>query len=105
MWRSRLLKFAAFTILAPVTCSSIGLYYAFPELRSHPLEILRAQGRVAAIAWAGISMAKIYTFDNDSMHEKHIRASKALKRAVVKCGGLYLKFGQIIGSLDIVVPD
>jgi aarF domain-containing kinase len=23
----------------------------------------------------------------------------------VSCGGLYLKFGQIVGSLDIVIPD
>lgn len=58
-----------------------------------------------SIAWAGLKMTKTYMFDSDSMHDKHIRSSRYLKTALLKCGGLYLKFGQIIGSLDIVVPD
>ena len=38
------------------------------------------------------------------MNEKHDIASKILKEAFLKNAGLYTKFGQLIASLDVVVP-
>lgn len=35
---------------------------------------------------------------------KHDKASKILKDAFYQNGGLWIKFGQIIGALDTLVP-
>jgi predicted unusual protein kinase regulating ubiquinone biosynthesis (AarF/ABC1/UbiB family) len=37
--------------------------------------------------------------------DQHYRAARILKETLVLNAGLYAKFGQIIGSLDVVVPD
>ena len=105
MWGRRLAKFALATMMTPVVVTSATLFYLYPELRDNPLGILRANYRLGIVTYAGIRMAAIYTLSKQSMHQKHMEASKVLKQAFVRSGGLYLKFGQIIGSLDIVVPD
>jgi hypothetical protein len=65
MWRRRLFRAAAFTILTPVAVTSLTLLYAYPELRNSPLGLLKANHRLAVITYAGLKMAMIYRFSND----------------------------------------
>ena len=39
------------------------------------------------------------------MSDKHLRASAFLRDALDKNGGIYVKFGQLIATLDVIVPD
>lgn len=105
MWRKRAWKLTAGLVLTPFLVSSCGIMWAFPEIRKEPWQLVSAHKRLVGVTWAGLRMAYVYMYDSGSMHEKHIKAGRILKKAFIKSGGLYLKFGQIIGSLDIVVPD
>lgn len=39
------------------------------------------------------------------MAEKHHQASQYLRDALAKNGGIYIKLGQLIATLDVIVPD
>lgn len=49
-------------------------------------------------------MTYIYKYDEGDMAEKHEKASLVLREAFLKNAGLYIKFGQLIASLDVIVP-
>ncbi|EAS05302.2 ABC1 family protein (macronuclear) [Tetrahymena thermophila SB210] len=82
-----------------------GFYY-FPELRHNQSQMIKALIRTGRVAIAGARMANIYMKDdNRSIETKHNEASLILKDAFVKNAGLYLKFAQLLSSLDVVVPE
>ena len=57
------------------------------------------------VANAGMKMAYVYKFSDKKIHEKHIEASNYLKDGLRKNGGIYIKLGQLIATLDVIVPD
>lgn len=85
--------------------SVAGVLYYYPELRRTPFEAFKASKRLWNVTYAGLKIAWIYKTDKTSaMSEKHDKASKILKDAFYSNGGLWIKFGQIIGALDTLVP-
>lgn len=85
--------------------SLTGVLYYYPELRSTPIEALKASKRLWNVTYAGIKIAWIYKTDEATeIGVKHHKASKILKDAFYSNGGLWIKFGQIIGALDTLVP-
>lgn len=50
-------------------------------------------------------MGLIYKFSSKSKHEKHTQAAAIMKEAFKQNGGLYIKLGQLVATLDILVPD
>lgn len=57
------------------------------------------------LAYAGAHMTYIYKFTSDSSSVKNTRASEYLRDALRLNGGIYLKLGQLIATLDVIVPD
>ena len=58
------------------------------------------------VAKAGIQMAYVYKFNKDvDIREKHEEASTYLCEGLRKNGGIYIKLGQLIATLDVIVPD
>lgn len=47
----------------------------------------------------------VYKFSKNDMHSKNVEASTYMREALRKNGGLYLKLGQLIATLDVIVPD
>lgn len=50
-------------------------------------------------------MARVYKFSDDPMEVKNTNASIYLRDALRRNGGIYLKLGQLIATLDVIVPD
>ena len=50
-------------------------------------------------------MASIYKNSHSPLSQKHLDASPYLRDAVRSNGGIYLKLGQLIATLDVIVPD
>ena len=65
---------------------------------------MKASKRLWNVTYAGLKIAWIYKKDDSEITIKHDKASKILKDAFYKNGGLWIKFGQIIGALDTLVP-
>lgn len=60
--------------------------------------------RLIRLTKSAIYMAYLYkTYTN--LEETHLKAAESLKKSFEKNGGIYLKFGQLLASLDVVVPD
>ena len=57
------------------------------------------------LTYSGIQMAYIYKYTSDSIQVKNIKASTYLHDALRSNGGIYLKLGQLIATLDVIVPD
>jgi predicted unusual protein kinase regulating ubiquinone biosynthesis (AarF/ABC1/UbiB family) len=57
------------------------------------------------LANAGIKIIYIYKYTDYDEHIKNMKASAYLRDALKKNGGIYLKLGQLIASLDVIVPD
>jgi predicted unusual protein kinase regulating ubiquinone biosynthesis (AarF/ABC1/UbiB family) len=60
---------------------------------------------VCNLAYAGTRMALIYKYAHDSIEDRHVRACSYLRDALKDNGGIYLKLGQLIATLDVIVPD
>ena len=50
-------------------------------------------------------MAYIYKYQKDPIEVKNRKASLYLRDALKSNGGIYLKLGQLISTLDVIVPD
>lgn len=57
------------------------------------------------LAYAGVNMAYIYKYTKAKIHTKNEQASRYLRDALKDNGGIYLKLGQLIATLDVIVPD
>ena len=74
-----------------------GAYYQFQH--SHSFR------SVCNLIYAGANMAYIYKYSPSLIGQKHTDASIYLRDAVKSNGGIYLKLGQLIATLDVIVPD
>ena len=79
------------------------LYAAFPNVRQEWQQTFFAYTRLCRISARALSMAVDYSFGvTPEKHEKH---AKKLLTVLQQNGGCYVKFGQVIGQLDLLVPD
>jgi predicted unusual protein kinase regulating ubiquinone biosynthesis (AarF/ABC1/UbiB family) len=60
---------------------------------------------VCNLGYAGVRMAYIYKYTNLTIHQKNTTASEYLRDSLKNNGGIYLKLGQLIATLDVIVPD
>ena len=60
---------------------------------------------VCNLTYAGAQMAAIYKFSHSSIEHKNYKASSYLRDAFKSNGGIYLKLGQLIATLDVIIPD
>lgn len=60
---------------------------------------------VCSLVYAGANMARVYKFTDDPIEVKNTNASIYLRDALRRNGGIYLKLGQLIATLDVIVPD
>jgi len=60
---------------------------------------------VCNLVYGGANMAIIYKYTDDPISIKNTRASEYLRDALKANGGIYLKLGQLIATLDVIVPD
>lgn len=49
-------------------------------------------------------MAQIYKFSNLPKDQKHTQAAEVLKEALIRNAGVYIKLGQLMATLEILVP-
>ena len=100
----RSLKYIAIGASLVGLVSIAGVVYYYPELRTTPVAILQASKRLWNVTHAGLKIAWIYKTSTEASPIKHDKASIILRDAFYKNGGLWIKFGQIIGALDTLVP-
>ncbi|CAM5998983.1 unnamed protein product [Sphagnum balticum] len=65
----------------------------------------KAVRNVCNLLYAGANIFYIYKFTNESDTVKNTNASEYLRDALMANGGIYLKLGQLIATLDVIVPD
>jgi len=80
-----------------------GVYYNFSELRENPQELLVAAQRLGRISFTAGKIA--FNSIGGVDHQKHVENSEMLREALKKNGGSYIKLGQVIGNLDLLVPQ
>jgi len=50
-------------------------------------------------------MLKVYMSGPEINSEMHQQASLILKEAIIKNAGVYIKLGQLLATLDVLIPD
>ncbi|KAM3131748.1 hypothetical protein pb186bvf_016144 [Paramecium bursaria] len=80
--------------------------YLYPDLRYNPKQLGLASQRVYRVVKAGSKMALTYLINSSQpIEEKHLASAIELRDAFQKNAGLYIKFGQILASLDFIIPE
>lgn len=79
------------------------LYLLFPLLREDSKELIHAGKRLLRITSTSIKIGLNYI--GGVTPEKHLKNSKLLYEALKSNGGCYVKCGQVIALLDLVVPQ
>ncbi|EGR30211.1 hypothetical protein IMG5_137550 [Ichthyophthirius multifiliis] len=98
-------KILALTV-SPAILTYSTTYYLFPDLRNNQYQLLKALNRTCRVVYAGARMAYIYQKNDDiPIEKKHEKASLILRDTFIKNAGLYLKFAQLLSSLDVIVPQ
>ncbi|CAG9313953.1 unnamed protein product [Blepharisma stoltei] len=95
----RALKVAAFGTLI----GGAGLYYSFPLLRDDWKHLLYAGIRIFRITKTASVIAVNYI--GGITPEKHRENAARLYKTLLSNGGCYVKFGQAIAQLDLLVPQ
>lgn len=92
-------KFFTKTRIATFLFASVGIYSCYAYSKNESLQ------KVVNVAYAGFQMGRIYKYSKETTTEKHAKASIFLRDALSANGGIYVKLGQLIATLDVVVPD
>lgn len=80
-----------------------GLYWYFPMLRKDHQELLSAGKRLFRIVSTSIHIG--FNYLGGITNEKHSKNAVLLYDALKTNGGCYVKCGQVIALLDLVVPQ
>lgn len=96
-----------FKLSAATTIGTGGMvYYMNPQIRGMPSEIYYAVQRVMRVAYYGAMMGYDYwQAGEDITDEVHEKAARRLYKCFATNAGSYIKIGQMIGQLDLLVPD
>lgn len=97
--------FSLFKLGAATTVGTGGMvYYMNPKIRTMPSEIFYAVQRVMRVGYYGVMMGYDY-WGAEPTDEVHEKAAKRLYKCFATNAGSYIKIGQMIGQLDLLVPD
>lgn len=98
----KLLKFSLAT-------TAIGLgsvaFLAPKEMQMTPSQLATAYMRGFRISYCGVRMFVIYKFSDLPMDQKHTKAALILKEGLIRNAGVYIKLGQQLATLEILLPD
>lgn len=81
--------------------------YSYPELRTNPKQLMFALIRGGRLGLTGALMASDYLIAMQTSGvtpETHAKASNRMYNCFVVNGGPYIKFGQMMGQLDQLIP-
>ena len=96
------MKLAKFSLFAG-TATYGSLYYLFPLLRQDSHELLQAGKRLFNITSTAVHIG--FNYLGGITNEKHTHNAKLLYETLKINGGCYIKCGQVIALLDLVVPQ
>lgn len=85
-----------------------GIFLSDKEIRLHPIMIAKSAIKLNRLTICAIKLINIYKnpyYNNLTLSEKHIKAGNYLKNTFIKNGGSYIKFGQVVGCMDILMPS
>lgn len=80
-----------------------GLYWFFPLLREDTQQLLLAGKRLANISMAAAQIG--FNYLDGITKDKHERNAKILFETLKNNGGLYVKLGQVLAMMDLVIPE
>ncbi len=87
--------------------SSVGLYsagcgyiYHITDGHMTPYRLFMASIRSNRVSFMGLRLYWLYKFSNKSSEEKHKEGARIMKAAFIKNGGLYIKLGQLIATVE-----
>lgn len=83
--------------------SGVGLAFCLPD-EYYPGK-LKPVSHMLNVGKAGVKMGYVYYFSSENIEQKHRKASEYLRDALRESGGIYIKLGQLIATLDVIVPD
>jgi predicted unusual protein kinase regulating ubiquinone biosynthesis (AarF/ABC1/UbiB family) len=98
-------KYMLYSSLTGLSAIAGYVNYQAPELKRSPYEFSQAILRGGRICVLGVKIASLYTFSQKNKSEKHTKAAEMMRDTFRKNQGLYIKFGQLLASLEILVPD
>jgi aarF domain-containing kinase len=91
-------------LLSGVTAvTAVGVAVTYPELRQDAWQLAAAGKRFGRITKTAVAMG--YDYLGEITHEKHLRNGQRLYHALKDNGGAFIKCGQVIAQLDIMVPE
>ena len=105
--RTKVGKILSLTTLLGLTGSATIFLYE-KDLRTHPVQIVKGMIRSGRMAICGVRMANIYLspFYRDlSDEEKNYKAADILRQTFIKNSGTFIKLGQVLACLDVLIPD
>ena len=85
-----------------------GIYITHEDLRNHPAMLVKGFLRQFKIIFCGLRMANVYMnpwYNNLTQSEKHEKSAVILRKTFEKNAGSYIKLGQVIATLEILIPD
>jgi len=100
-------KFFKRLVLLPtvgVSAAVGGSILIYPELREDYSQILLGAKRLARVSWAGFNVVRVYKGASEFTPDIHRQAATYLKDAFINNGGVYIKFGQVMGNMDYLLP-
>lgn len=80
-----------------------GLYWFFPLLREDTQQLLLAGKRLANISFTAAHIG--YNYLDGITQEKHTKNAQLLYNTLKVNGGLYVKLGQVLAMMDLVIPE
>lgn len=78
------------------------------DLRRHPVQLCKGLLRASRMAVCGLRMLNVYVSPfNDSLtkEEKNYMAAEIMKQTFIKNSGTYIKLGQVIACLEVLIPE
>lgn len=85
-----------------IAFSGTAVVFTYPELKESTHQLLSAAKRLSRISTTAASIAIDYSFG--VTQDTHARNAERLKEVLRANGGIYVKFGQCIAQLDLLVP-
>ena len=103
----RLAKYAAFGTLGFCLPPVLAMLYFDEERRTNPYQILKGLQRSVRLTKCGFELFYIYEwpFSKLNSSEKHTKAGEAVLKAFEKNAGSYIKLGQALAMMDVLLPQ
>ena len=79
------------------------LYYFFPLLREDTQQLMLAGKRLMNISFSAVKIG--YNYLDGINTEKHQKGAEILYQALKLNGGIYVKLGQVLAMMDLVIPE